>query len=272
MLKQYVFALLAAVGLAGCTATTKTIAAVVPEKIVTSDARLACVSSALTPSDRQVNYTVLEFPDKTGKINTNGGPDATGAFNTQGAEYMLLTTLGRTGVNVVHTSAAFRSLAEWQAAKFKEGERANAVLPSIAITGAISSTDFPQGGGTSVEVAGIGGGTYRNRVLQSIDMVAVTLPTQKGGPNSGKQVAQVTVTATLEQSGVEVKVAAFDLISSLTKQYVAIEAGHYTRAPMQYWTRVMLEFGLAEVLSQIYGIKGCTPAGTPTPSLIAAAH
>lgn len=259
-------ALVAAAALAGCN-TSKHIE-VVPENVITSDARLSCISSRLTDSDRRINFTVGEFPDKTGKINTNGGPDATGAFNTQGADTMLLATLGRTGVSVVHISDGYRKIYEWQNQKVRGS---NAALPTVMITGAITSTDFQGGKGFNVEIAGIGGGVISNSVLQGIDMVAVTLPSGKNGPASGRQIAQVTVTTEVKQGGVELKVKAFDLISQLTKEYVALDAGYYWRAPLQYSTRTMLEFGLAELFAQVYKIQDCTPAGTQAETMVAEA-
>lgn len=261
-------ALVAAAALAGCN-TSKHIE-VIPENVVTSDARLACIASRLSATDRKINFTVGEFPDKTGKINTNGGPDATGAFNTQGADTMLRTTLGRTGVNVVDISDMYRKVYEWQK-KAPVAQSSNTALPSLMISGAITSTDFNGGKGFNVEIAGVGGGVISNSVLQGIDMYVVTLPVGKNGPASGRQIAQVTVTTEVKQGGVELKVKAFDLISQLTKEYIALDAGYYWRAPLQYSTRNMIEYGLAELLAQIYKIQDCTPAGTSPTTMVAEA-
>lgn len=268
--KTLSIALLTSIGLGGCATVGKTSLPVPkPVQVVTSEERLMCVSKQLDDSERAIDFTVLEFPDKTGKINTTGGPDATGAFNTQAADSMLFTALGRTGLDVVHTSASYRQLWEWQKQYAKDS---NAAFASLAISGAISSTDFVGGKGFGGEIAGVGGEVYTNTILQSIDLYVLTLPSGPKGPQSGRQVAEVTVTTEIKQKGLEIGISAFDPIGKITKKYVAMHAGYNLRAPHQYSTRAMVEFGLAAVLSELFNIEGCLPEeeGT-TPTVIAAA-
>ncbi len=186
--------------------------------------QIACISQALTQKERAVPFTVVDFPDKTGRINLNGSPDSFGNFNTQGGADMLVSALTKTGVAVVDSSLAFRTIADYNLLKTNqkligngqnwyanEGPKkltfdfmplTNGMMAQskIGLLGAITATDFLPGGGTNVNVAGIGGGYNKNGAITRIDLRAVIMPAANE-ENGGKVIAATTVTKQILQDG-----------------------------------------------------------------------
>jgi hypothetical protein len=282
--------LLPLLALGGCTTASMSKLAMAsgPKPEVTRTERmgsqLACVASSLTPEQKRTSFGVIDFPDKTGRINLNGGADAFGNFNTQGAMDMAMSSLMRAGVKVVDLSPAFRTLADWSLIKTSQklvgnGQNWNVsdqgkqvsldYMPltngmmaetKIGILGAITATDFLPGGGINLSVAGIGGGANKNGANTRIDVRAILMPS--GNKMVGGQVIAATVVQKqIVQDGAQISISRyFGPVSGPT--LISLDAGYMRREPMQLSTGAMLDLAVADLMAQIFKVR-CQGLGTP---------
>jgi hypothetical protein len=287
-MRYVLVAALLALCLGGCTTTMGKVAmATGPKPEVARaeplGAQLACVASNLPTSGRSTTFTVVDFPDKTGRVNLNGGPDSMGNFNTQGGADMLVSSLIRAGVKVVDQSPALRALADWQLVKISQklvgnGRNwsvsdngkpittdfmplTNAMMAQakIGLLGAITSTDFIPGGGVNVSVAGAGGGYNKNAAITRIDMRAILMPAANEMVG-GKVIASTVVEKQIVQDGVQISISRYFGPSS-GPTLISVDAGYMRREPMQLSTGAMLDLATADLLAQIFKINACQGVG-----------
>ncbi len=282
--------LLPLLGLGGCTTASmnKLAMPLGPKPEITRTEpvgnQLACVASRLTANQKQTSFGIIDFPDKTGRVNLNGGADSFGNFNTQGALDMAMSSLMRAGVQVVDLSPAFRNMADWSIIKTAQKMVGNGqnwsvtdngnpivtdYMPAtdgmmaqtkIGILGAITATDFLPGGGVNLNVAGIGGGVNKNAANTRIDVRAILMPA--GNKMVGGQVIAATVVQKqIVQDGAQISISRY-FGPTTGPTLISLDAGYMRREPMQLSTGAMLDLAIADLIAQIFKIN-CHGLGTP---------
>lgn len=237
-----------------------------------------CVAASATPAQRATAFGVIEFPDRTGRVNFNGN-DAFGYFNTQGAADILATSFRKMGIRLVEHSPAFKNAIEWQqkqtAAKLVGDGRKHQLVDDkgsvqtvdfmplmtgklqpvrVAILGAITTTDFIPGDGATVGASAIEASYQQNRINVSIDMRAVTMP--HGNSMGGDTIASTSIEKQIVQDGAELRLSRFfGPVTAATLVNVSI--GGQRREAMQLSTRELLDLAAADIAAQVFRLPQC---------------
>ncbi len=256
-----------------------------PQIIHALEAPLQCVASQLTPEAKRVSFTVLEIPDRTGTFNFSGGNDASGFANTQGAADIAATILQRAGLTQTELGPSYRNLVDWitqhAAQKLIGNGRLNtfrgpdgksvelAYIPlfngtifpaKYAITGAITTTDALPGGEIGGGAYGANLSVYKNAMLIRVDLRVVELPI--AGEVGGKVIAATSIQTEATQGGVQLALSRYaGPMSGPT--LVNFNLGASYRTPVKLATGRMLDVGIADLLSQVFGITNCGLTDTP---------
>jgi curli biogenesis system outer membrane secretion channel CsgG len=250
----------------------------------TAEGPLACVAQKLTPRQMGRSVAVLDFIDKSGAENRVGN-DSFGTFNTQAASDMLMTSLVQTGVKTIELGPSFRVVTDWLADKSGAGQFrtrqvntnvsptgetqskmqvsfavSNVLLPEFGLQGAISTTDFMPGSGVSAGAFGVSAGYEQNWAITTMDLRVIAMP-QRDKPG-GTVLYSATVEKQVVQDGLRLGLTRF---MGDKPTLVHFEVGGGRREPMKYAARAMINTLLADLLSQMYNIRGCMPEqGTTT--------
>lgn len=216
------------------------------------DAALTCLSGKLTADQKRVTYAVGAFPDRTGKVNY-AAPEASGSFLGQGYEDALITSLTKTGVQVVDTSAAYKQQFDWSVSRARLRSY-SMKLPDVQVTGSFNSADIQPGGGW--ELTGpVELGTRQNRMIIGFDARATAMPL-----NAFAQSGQVLTTfAYVKQLvGYENKAGITTFFGGgSTRSLIGFNLGKQGREALQYAGRTMMDVVAYRTVRDITGQTGC---------------
>lgn len=246
-----------------------------PQTIVSPyEGALHCLAANLTPDERSASFSVLSFPDRTGKVSIGQGSD--GTLSTQGGIDRLMTALQATGVRVVPTDPLFRNFLDWEMNEAKaqmlgtgdwytltnQGkvvgrtkimpDTLGRVIPDdYVIMGSIDTADPIPGGGMSAFISGIGGGYNSYRMVIGMDGRVI------GMPVNGRQGPVVVAADHLDQQFVAYNVNGGVASFFNGPAYTEVTIGHDGREALQLGEGVALDRMAFDLVSKTFKITAC---------------
>ncbi len=233
---------------------------------------LQCIADQIKlTGQRPVAVTVGAVRDHTGKFTESDGGNAI----TQGGSLMTISALGKMGDAIVlrerfDTQVADIELKHLEARRLGDGQRhqvtdetgsktvpwipypGGSILKSeVYIVGGITELNYNIfSGGAGVEISGIGGGARTFVANVAVDLRVVN--------SSNLNVIKV-VSLQKQVVGYEVRAGVFNFFGS---NLFDIESGLKSQEPLQLAVRSVIELGVIQMMSHLYGVDhtDCTAA------------
>ncbi|SOB89423.1 curli biogenesis system outer membrane secretion channel CsgG [Rhodobacter sp. JA431] len=199
------------------------------------DGALACVGQQIGGG---LAFSVGNVTDTTGKEQYSDG--GSGKFITQGAGDMIQSSLFEAGLTVVNRRDPNIALAEgnWGIRNIRTQTPSD-----FYVTGSINSLDFIPGGGTSVQVAGVGPRIRQSRILVGVDLALTSA-------HDGKIVANSSI-----QKQLYTKEMGFWIGRFFGETLTTIEAGGLEREALHHTLRQVLAYAVFDLLAQVAPAK-----------------
>lgn len=192
------------------------------------DAALSCMGKKVSD---QITFSVGTISDTTGKADSGSG-----TFITQGTGDIVQSALYEAGVTVLNRRDPNIPIAEgnWGISDIKTQTASN-----FYVTGSINSLDFIPGGGTQIEIAGIGPRWKESRILIGIDLAMTSA-------HDGRIVANSSI-----QKQLFAKEVGFSIGRFFNNTLIYAQAGGIEREALHHTLRQVLHYAVFDLIAQV---------------------
>lgn len=219
---------------------------------------LRCLSTQLSPEQKNTMIGVHYFVDRTGK-EVYSANDASGKFMGQGSEDMLMNDLRETGMSVVEINPAYRALLDWQGPKLPRQDEAGNKLsllndfPALIVSGSFSTFDFGSSKVNEFSLLGIGGGSRVYSARYSLDARISTAPVSGSSMPGARVVTSISLVKDVVGREKKAGLAAF-FGSAL---YANVNINSQQRELMQYSQRYMISRTAYGLVAKLWKVTAC---------------